>query len=164
MKIIWSFSLFLILVSCIEKTTELTARIKEDRSIEDLLINGQAPLNFESLQKYILRPKCMSCHSGEDAEPENDPIDFTSYESTMIDRFVPLLVKGIPEKSRLFQSVYEGEMPEEGTLSTAEIDFIKKWIQACAPKETLEFIPTDCGSNDDDDDGPGGDDDNEPFD
>ena len=115
----------------------------------------------------------MSCHSGPDAKPMNDPIDFTTYDTTMVDRFIPLLVKGKPQKSRLFLSVEEGEMPVDGTLSNIEIEFVKKWIDACAPKETPTSIPDNCNGNGDNDDGPGddgpgddgpGDDDGEPGD
>jgi hypothetical protein len=84
----------------------------------------------------------------------------------MIDRFVPLLIKGRPEKSRLFQTVESGEMPEEGTLLDSEVEFIRKWIQACAPKETQSSIPDDCNSGGSDDDEPGDDEpgDDEPGD
>ena len=145
--------------SCKRSPSDLTFKSRDDLVRGNQLMTGKAPLNFKSLQKYILKPKCMSCHSGPDAKPKNDPIDFTTYETTMIDRFIPLLVKGKPQKSRLFLSVEEGEMPVEGTLSNVEIEFIKKWIEACAPKETPNSIPDDCEDGDDDDDGPGDDDD-----
>ncbi|MCO4795570.1 MAG: hypothetical protein KC493_17765, partial [Bacteriovoracaceae bacterium] len=71
------------------------------------LIRGEAPLGFKSLQKYILEPKCMACHSTKvgRVEPEFDPIDFDTYESTMEEKFIPLLIKGHPEKSRLWEEV-----------------------------------------------------------
>ncbi len=119
---------------------------------ENLMTRGEAPLNYASLKKYVLKPKCMSCHSGADAKPSKDPIDFSSYEKAMVDRFIPLLIKGKPEKSRLFKSVHSGEMPEEGTLHPKEIEFIKQWIKACAPKNTPILIPAKCQSDDDDDD------------
>ncbi len=103
----------------------------------------------------------MSCHSGPNAKPKNDPIDFTTYETTMIDRFIPLLVKGRPDKSRLYLSVENGEMPIEGVLSNIEIEFIKKWIEACAPKNTTAIFAEDCDDSDDgsgDNGEPGGDD------
>jgi len=164
--------LFLLFISfsCKRSPSELTFKSRDQLVRGNLLTAGKAPLNYDSLQKFILKPKCMSCHSGSDAKPKNDPIDFTTYESTMTDRFIPLLVKGMPHKSRLFLSVESGEMPVEGALSEVEVDFIKKWIEACAPKDTATSILSDCeiddGSGDDgpgsDDDGPGSDDDDGP--
>ncbi len=158
-KVLLVIFILVISASCKRSPSDLSFKSKDDLVRRNQLATGEAPLNFNSLQKYILKPKCMSCHSGPDAKPNNDPIDFTTYDSTMVDRFIPLLVKGKPQKSRLFLSVEEGEMPVEGTLSNVEIEFIKKWIEACAPKETPNSIPDDCEDGDDDDDGPGDDDD-----
>ncbi len=158
-KALLAIFILVISASCKRSPSDLSFKSKDDLVRRNQLATGEAPLNFNSLQKYILKPKCMSCHSGPDAKPNNDPIDFTTYDSTMVDRFIPLLVKGKPQKSRLFLSVEDGEMPVEGTLSNVEIEFIKKWIEACAPKETPNSIPDDCEDGDDDDDGPGDDDD-----
>jgi len=150
------------LSGCLERAPSELEFSKVDNAFrESQLVQGNAPLNYASLKKYILKPKCMSCHSGPDAKPYNDPIDFSTYETAMVDRFVPLLLKGEPEKSRLFKSVDSGEMPEEGTLHPVEIEFIKQWIKACAPKETLTTIPDECSSDDDDDDDDWDDDDDD---
>tara|TARA_R110002049_G_scaffold178078_4_gene345278 strand:- start:5419 stop:5928 length:510 start_codon:yes stop_codon:yes gene_type:complete len=147
------FISILSLSGCLERSaTELKFSKPDNTFRENQMIRGEAPLNYASLKKYVLKPKCMSCHSGTDAKPKNDPIDFSSYETAMVDRFVPLLLKGKPEKSRLFKSVDSGEMPEEGTLHPAEIEFIKQWIKACAPKETPDTMPDECENDDDDDD------------
>ena len=161
MKSILITFILVFMISCKRRPSDLTFKSRDELVRGNQLMTGKAPLNFKSLQKYILKPKCMSCHSGPDAKPINDPIDFSTYELTMVDRFIPLLVKGKPEKSRLFLSVEDGEMPVEGVLSNIEIEFIKKWIEACAPKETSTSIPDDCRDGGDDDDGPG-DDDDEP--
>ena len=158
-KVLLVIFILVVSASCKRSPSDLSFKSKDDLVRRNQLATGEAPLNFNSLQKYILKPKCMSCHSGPDAKPNNDPIDFTTYDSTMVDRFIPLLVKGKPQKSRLFLSVEEGEMPVDGTLSNIEIEFVKKWIDACAPKETPNSIPDDCEDGDDDDDGPGDDDD-----
>ena len=163
-KALLAIFILVISASCKRSPSDLSFKSKDDLVRRNQLATGEAPLNFNSLQKYILKPKCMSCHSGPDAKPNNDPIDFTTYDSTMVDRFIPLLVKGKPQKSRLFLSVEDGEMPVDGTLSNVEIEFIKKWIEACAPKETPNSIPDDCEDGDDDDDGPGDDDDDGPGD
>lgn len=95
----------------------------------------------------------MGCHSGPDAKPENDPIDFSTYDSTTIDRFVPVFLKGDPERSRFYQSVFNGEMPTSQKLHDKEIQFIKDWILACAPNSPVDTIPDNCDDGDDDDDG-----------
>lgn len=147
------FIFFFFLVGCIERFSNEDEVFRLRGNLQaSPIIRGEAPLNFSSLQDYILRPKCMSCHSGENSKPENDPINFDSYETTMIRRFVPLLIKGKPEVSRLFISVETGEMPEQGKLHEKEIEFISNWIEACAPEETPEVILRDCPSDDDDDD------------
>lgn len=139
-------------ISCGNKPSELKFKRVDNAFSGNLLLNGKAPLDFDSLQKYILKPKCIACHSGPDAKPKNDPIDFNTYETTMVNRFIPLLIKGKPEKSRLYKSVLSGEMPISGKLHSIEIEFIKNWIKACAPKIEVIPAPTNCKSDDDDDD------------
>lgn len=140
-------------VSCGFKPSALKFNDKTFPTLGIALMQGQAPLNFETLQNHILKPKCMSCHSGEDAAPKLDPINFDTYETTMVSRFIPLLIKGKSEKSRLYQSVESGEMPIKGHLHHLEIKFIKDWIDTCAPKVLAEedFSSCDTGGGDDDD-------------
>lgn len=132
------------------------------------VIQGNPALGFKNLQKFILKPKCMSCHSTKAGrvEPELDPIDFDSYESTMVSRFIPLLIKGEPQKSRLYAEVYKGTMPIRGRLHDKEIEYISNWIKACAPKEATTTIPEKCeddAGGDDDDFGDEDDFDNDEF-
>ena len=87
-----------------------------------------------------------------DAKPKNDPIDFTSYETAMVKRFVPLLVGGKPEISRLFISVDSGEMPPKVRLPKGDVDYIRRWIEACAPKDTPSSIPEKCSVEEEDND------------
>jgi len=151
-------AIFLLIISCIrDRPSELVFREFQDSAGRSWLKPG-APLNFASVKTFILEPKCLSCHSGASAKPENDPIDFSTYETTMVDRFIPLLVKGDPEDSRLYHSVETGEMPPKKRLTNEEIEFIHDWIDACAPEETPDSIPDGCSGHDDDgddDDGPG---------
>lgn len=163
----WAIILVMILLnSCQAQKGELRFRDNTLPFKGSLLIQGKAPLSFKSLQKYVLKPKCMACHSTKagKVEPELDPIDFDTYESTMVKRFIPLLKKGKPEISRLYETVESGEMPELGKLHDKEIEFIAKWIKACAPKEEVTTIPEECPTDDDDDDDFGDDDDFEDED
>lgn len=148
----WLVVFNLWLLGCISKPGDLV--FKPDRkkaTNENRVISGAASLSFGSLQKYILRPKCMQCHSGSDALPSNDPIDFDTYETTTESRFIPLFIKGKPEKSRLYQSVESGKMPIEGRLHNKEIEFIWDWIKACAPNNETDDTPSECKDSDDDD-------------
>jgi len=156
-NIIFTFISLTLLNSCFDRnTTDMKYSKNNLTSRETLLARGEAPLNFASLKKYILKPKCISCHTGEDAKPKSDPIDFSTYETTMIDRFAPLFIVGRGERSRLVKSLthtnLEKRMPlEANQLSILEIEFITNWINACAPKETLEEIPDECPTPPDDD-------------
>ena len=154
----------LLTVSCTRSASDLVFKTKSQLQRGSKMQRGQAPLTYESLYKYILKPKCLSCHGAKDAKPVKDPIDFSTYETMMIDRFVPLLIKGKAFKSRLFESVDSGEMPEEGMLSAAEIDFIRKWINACAPKTEADIRTDGCKTPTDPGDGEPGEDDDEPDD
>lgn len=153
-KVLYPLFILIFISSCNLQKSDLVFRDNILESQGSLLIRGQVPLSFKSLQRYILKPKCMSCHSTKagKVEPKLDPIDFDSYESMMVERFIPLLIVGKPLKSRLFQSVESGEMPERGRLHDKEIAFIAEWIKVCAPNEETGQIPEKCkdAGNDDD--------------
>ncbi|MBT7609962.1 MAG: hypothetical protein HN576_09410 [Bacteriovoracaceae bacterium] len=89
--------------------------------------------NFNNLYKYILKPKCVSCHSGN--EPDDD-IDLTSYDNILNHPYYYLVVAGSPLESSLYLSVSSDDMPFEGTpLTDQEKKFIKKWIELNAPQK-----------------------------
>lgn len=152
----------------------LSFKVKKETGLSVIspIIAGNAEYNFKNLYDHILKPKCLKCHQGEEAKPKNDPIDFSNYEIMMTDRFVPLLRKGEPLRSRLFLEVESGEMPPRFPLEPEEIEYIKRWIELCAPKETPTLAggcSPDGGPGDDEpgDDEPGDDepgDDDEPID
>jgi len=127
------------------------------------IINGEAEVNYQNLNEYIIKTKCIKCHQGPQAEPENDPVDLSSYELIMEDRFIPVLIKGSPQRSRLFLTVESFEMPPKVPLEPEEIEFIRKWIENCAPKDSKVGNCNGSGSGDD---GPGDDEpgDDEPSD
>jgi len=161
------FFLIPLLTSCLGGRDKTELKF-DDISRGNLLMRGEASLGFDSLKKYILRPKCMSCHAGPDAEPSIDRIDFSSYDVMMKKRFARLVKKGNPEGSRLYKSFFkddpEERMPPEGspTLNPTEIQFIYDWIKACAPEKAVDIIPEKCpptgGGDDDGDDDDFGDD------
>ncbi|MBD66218.1 MAG: hypothetical protein CME62_13490 [Halobacteriovoraceae bacterium] len=136
-----SLFFFFVLTSCGDNRGELY--FEERNVFEQSLLEEDVELNFKTLQREILAPNCMECHSGVNAKPSNDPINFDSYEKMMKDRFIPLLVKGNPQKSRLYESVESGAMPINGRLKQYEIDYIKDWISACAPEFSDETYNCD---------------------
>ncbi|MCO4795052.1 MAG: hypothetical protein KC493_15150 [Bacteriovoracaceae bacterium] len=161
MKIVLLFLLFA-LSSCFSSSEKSDVSFKDRRNDVRgrVLITPKSPLSFKFLKKNILDRKCTSCHSPPD--PDLD-IDFSTYETTTEDRFVPILIKGKAEKSRLYKSVLSGEMPAQSSmLSSQEIEYIKRWINNCAPE--FENDQADCLDDSDDDDDFGDDDfDDEPV-
>jgi|TARA_Y100000768_G_scaffold247434_1_gene187727 hypothetical protein len=130
-------------------------------AVSNKLLKGEAPLNFASLQKYILKPKCMSCHSGADAKPKNDPIDFSSYKAMMKKREISLFnfTKQDAKRSRFYKSLVhidvKKRMPlEANQLSEKELNFVQDWISNCAKEMTVSQTPVNCnlGSDNNDDD------------
>ena len=157
------FLLSSIAFSCIDKKKG-KFNFKEVGTTEFVEVNpildGDAPINFKTLYNYILKPKCIGCHSSQLAYPENDPVNLSKYFYLVESRFVPILVKGNAERSRLFLSVKHGEMPPKAPLDPKEIDYIKKWIDLCAPEfqEDINLckdrIPSEPGDDEPGDDEP----------
>jgi len=115
------------------------------------LLSGEAPLNYSSLKKYILETKCMSCHSGVDAKPINDPIDFSSYKKMMVKRDIKLFsfTRQDSKRSRFYRSLVhiniEKRMPlNSKQLTEVELNFIQDWIASCAQKNIVTEVPENC--------------------
>jgi len=100
----------------------LVACSKTQENVEQPLA-GDA--SFASVQKFILSPKCMSCHTGP-ASPKG--VDLSTYAAVLRE-----VTPGNPEASPLYLSVTVGSMPKNGTrLSTPELDLLRQWILAGA--------------------------------
>ncbi len=79
--------------------------------------------SFESVQKYILAPSCVGCHSGP-GSPMG--VDLVSRQSILD---LHLVLPGKPESSPLYDSVSKGRMPKGRTpLSPAEMRMLHDWI------------------------------------
>lgn len=90
-------------------------------------IDGSKPLEgeskFQTIQRNILIPKCVSCHGGSSTSQD---VDFSSFERVVRD---PIVIPFQPEKSKLFTSVKSRWMPKSGSpLSDGEIELIYQWI------------------------------------
>lgn len=81
---------------------------------------GQATpvVNFETLTKQVLRPKCLICHKG------------WTDEARVLKHVVP----GDLTKSKLYRSVNEGWMPKKMTPpDAAQLDALRAYIQGLKP-------------------------------
>ncbi len=80
---------------------------------------------YASIEKKILKPKCLGCHSS--ANPEGG-VSVSSYADT-----VKLVTAGKPNPSLLFKVTRMGRMPQGGpALTQTELTAISDWIQAGA--------------------------------
>lgn len=144
-RTIVSLAFVSILHSCVgfSEKSELTFN---PNSINPLL--AESPIySYQILKDNIFQKHCIKCHGPTRAEPAGDPIDLSSFKIMMKSRFIPLLKKGRPQKSRLFTAVRDGEMPPDGRLKDYEIDYLGEWIQACAPESPTDTIPVNCDEN-----------------
>ena len=95
------------------------------------ILPHNAKHNFKNLYRFILKPKCISCHSGEQAD---DDIDLTTYDNIINHPYYYLVAPGLPLDSSLYLSVQHDDMPSKNPhLTKVEKDFIKKWIELNAP-------------------------------
>jgi uncharacterized membrane protein len=85
-------------------------------------------VSFENLQKYILAPKCLSCHSSETREGD---IVLESIQSLQDGQ----VIASTAEESLLYRIVLpgkKGQMPPAKSglprLTDDELNFLKKWI------------------------------------
>ena len=131
-----TLGLFLILLSgCWEERSGF----EFGKNQEIRRLNAQSALevevNFTNLKKFILTPHCLNCHNQSSNNPAYDPIDFSSLESMMIERYEALINPGDAQNSRLYQSVHQQRMPLDEKLNIYEIDFLRRWINYCAPSD-----------------------------
>src|ERR1700676_2501348 len=83
----------------------------------------------------IFTANCFNCHSGGSLIG----LDLRTAESTLQGSHQgPVVIKGSPEKSPLYQKVSSRTMPPPAfklKLTDAQIETIRKWIEAGAPYE-----------------------------
>ncbi len=89
-------------------------------------------ITYENHIAPILESRCTSCHS---ASFSQAGVALDSYESTLEE------VSDYAENSLLYQVVATGDMPRNGPpLSDCEVQQIKSWIDAGAPRNFEEKI------------------------
>ena len=98
-------------------------------------------VTFERDVLPILTANCLSCHGGTSIYTQAG-LDLRTINSVMRGSLNgPVVVKGSPEKSLLYQKVSTRAMPPVAfklTLSDIQIETIRKWIEAGAPSEKPE--------------------------
>lgn len=105
---------------------------ERNKNIEDPAVTKSSSA-FAVIQKNIIEPKCLNCHSSNNP---SDGIDLSSYANVISSRTV---VPGKPELSTLYTSVATKKMPRGGSaLADGEIELIQKWILAGALEVDLE--------------------------
>src|SRR6185369_15682278 len=89
---------------------------------------SDADITFEKQIRPILKANCFDCHG--EGEKLKGNLDLR-LRRLMVKggESGPAIEVGKPEKSLLYQKVFEGEMPKrEKKLSAQEIEIIKRWI------------------------------------
>jgi hypothetical protein len=87
-----------------------------------------APPSFEREVGPLLRERCLKCHSG--GRPRGD-LDLTSQAGLRAGGDSgPVVQPGKAADSLLFQHVRDGKMPPKQPLSAAEVELLRRWIDA----------------------------------
>jgi hypothetical protein len=95
---------------------------------------------FEGMVEPILVNRCLECH-GEKREGELDLR--TRLTALKGGENGVVLQPGNPEKSKLYEMIYDEKMPPKKSLSDDEVDILKDWIEngLYYPAEPLEPLP-----------------------
>ena len=103
-------------------------------------------MTFERDVLPIFTANCLSCHGGTSIYTQAG-LDLRTINSVMRGSLNgPVVVKGSPEKSLLYQKVSTRAMPPVAfklTLTDIQIETIRKWIEAGAPSEKPEKAEPD---------------------
>jgi hypothetical protein len=124
-------------------------------------------IDYGVVKSFVLGASCMKCHSLTGDSPDKDAIansaNMTTYAS-LFNPFTPIVVKGDPENSKLYQSaaITLSMPPEEkgyDPIDSLRLKLVRLWILNCAiedksalPNETLNHDPKnpdkvrDCGT------------------
>lgn len=101
--------------------------IEEELLIEKVDLRAM-PATFETVQEYVFKNNCISCHFGPDAyRPRLD-----DYAATL--EYVNLETPGL---SPLLLTISQGRMPPSYRLQSRNpeaFQFLKKWIDEGAPR------------------------------
>ena len=103
--------------------------------------DGDAPI-FEKDVQPILSAYCLTCHGK--SSPEQG-VDLRTARTVLRGGFNgPVVEKGSPEKSLLYQKLAQSKMPPEAFKSRvpeADVETIRRWIEAGAHSEQGDELP-----------------------
>ncbi|MEZ4749903.1 MAG: c-type cytochrome domain-containing protein [Bdellovibrionota bacterium] len=98
--------------------------------------------SFAAVQKFVLQPKCLSCHAGA-ASPQG--VNLSSYDAMMGSNVVTPFK---PEASRIYDSLAAARMPKgQPALSPRLLELVRVWIEngaqeGSAPPPPPQIQPT----------------------
>ena len=88
---------------------------------------------FETDVLPILQANCVRCHG---PKLKVAHLDLSTYDQVLKgSESGEVVVPGKPNESKLYEKIHKGLMPadKKGALSSAQIEIIRKWIEAGAP-------------------------------
>jgi len=103
---------------------------------------AESKQNLDTEATQILNSRCVSCHSlgGEAYGKFGNILNFR----TLVD--YKMIVPGKSDKSSLIEQVEWGLMPKKGTITSAEVDTLKAWVESFDSKKH-DALP--CASEED---------------
>ena len=97
---------------------------------------------FEQDVQPILSSYCLTCHGK--SSPEQG-VDLRTARSVMRGGFNgPVVKRGVPEESRLYQKLAQGKMPPpafDSTVPEADVETIRRWIESGARSDEESSVP-----------------------
>src|SRR5258708_7133235 len=97
------------------------------------------PPSFTKDVAPLLRSRCLKCHAG---PPAGGSLDLTSRARMLAGGDHGLVVHpGQVGKSPLYRHVKDGKMPPRQPLPTAEVELLRRWIDAGAKWEGPDLRP-----------------------
>ena len=146
-RFVLAVSSTLIFLGCAPEHTTFDGQANSDKALKAVASN------FKSINEVIFQPLCVRCHSGPKAPHK---IDLSSYDSIMNNNlFPPLIVKGKPDSSSIYESIKSGKMPKKGRpLPPEAIQAVREWIETGALKDENSDGGGDDGGGEPPDDSP----------
>jgi len=124
-----------------DQSNETNNRVNPPAPVEPSGIDFKTlEVNYLNLDKYILKDKCVSCHSGEGARAG---VDLSNYDSLFYynEVFLKVTTEGDPEASLLYTEVLKGHMPPKNPLPASQVEYIRRWIEEGAIYEAPQVLP-----------------------
>ena len=103
---------------------------------------AESTLVFEQDVQPILSKYCLTCHGK--SSPEQG-VDLRTARSVLRGGFNgPVVERGLPEESRLYQKLAQGKMPPpafESSVPEADVETVRRWIETGARSDEEDAVP-----------------------